>query len=224
MKKIQDKYIKVWLILFLLFNALSIVVALLTTGIHARGGMFLTGFGAVDISFIVQLVLVLRAYEGETQRYYREKPLIRTSYLGLLLTAVLGTVSVLLLPGWVSVLLGMALLVYELMAFLNSGASGMKEAVKKEAPEEAFLPALTQKAEKLLADAPSEAVKAAAEKVLAAIKKANPAQSPALASVEAKIAAAFAELEASDEAGAPAAAEKVLSLLRDRNNSCKLLK
>lgn len=230
MKKIRNKYIRVWVLLFVLFSAAVIVIPGLQRGFDAMDWMFGFALGALEISLVLQLICVCTAFRGETkQKYFHGTPLIRTSYLGLFLTVVLGAVCLLVrpIPDWTGFTVGAVILIWEIAAAKKSSEKTAAAAEKTESSR-GFIRSLTGDTEKLLTAAKTPEVKAACDRVLGALSKANAAESPSLSGVEAKICAAFAELSAAAENGdtsaARASADKVVSLLRDRNNNCKLLK
>ena len=87
---------------------------------------------------------------------------------------------------------------------------------------------LTIDADTLMAQAKSDGVKAECRKVCEAIRYSDPMSNGALASVEGKISAKFAELsdavKADDFTSVTEIANEVVILIGDRNKKCKILK
>ena len=132
------------------------------------------------------------------------------------------------LPNWVGALVCLLILVFCAVAVIKAAAAaelvaGVDEKVKAQTQ---FIKNLTVDAENLCARAQGDAAKNACKKVYEAIRYSDPMSAPALADIEAKIAAQMQTFTAAvtSGTGVDEAADALVLLMQERGSKCKALK
>ena len=238
MKKAFRLYLIAWAIMFVLFNVVVIALPKETTiaGVTytkldgARAWIILILF---ELCFIGHLLCTWFACKQNklSGTFYR-LPLIRLSYACVIVTLVLGclTMAIPNLPGVIPLLVTLLILVIYAFAILKAAAAvGIVEEIDEKVRENAmFMRSLTADANALAARAKSEPVKAACKKVVEAVRYSDPMSNEALYGVESQITTEFSALQsaviADSAEDAAASAGELLGLLKERNEKCKLLK
>ena len=237
MKKAFRLYLIAWAIMFVLFNV--VVIALpkeVTIGniVYTKlGGLSWITLILFELCFVGHLVCTWFACKQNklTGTFYR-LPLIRLSYACVIVTLVLGclTMAIPNLPSWVPLIVALLVMAIYVFSILKAAAAaeiveGIDEKVKVQT---AFIKTLTVDAQTLLSRAKSEPVKAACKKVYEAVRYSDPMTSDALADVESRIRTefdAFTDAVISDNAdAATASADELLTLIKERNSRCKMEK
>lgn len=231
MKKGFRYYAAAWALLFVLFNLLVFVPPRFVGEYDKFGGAFWAGYVGIAVAFVGQLVCAHFALKAENaQKLFYNLPLITVSYTGLVLTLVCGGLCMVVpdLPNWIGALVCLLILVFCAVAVIKAAAAaeivaGVDEKVKTQTQ---FIKNLTVDAENLCARAQSDEVKAACKKVYEAIRYSDPMSAPALADIEAKIAAQMQSFTAAVTAGTGVdeAAGALLGLVQERGSKCKALK
>lgn len=232
MKKRFGLYITAWAVAFALFNVIAFV-SVGWEGWEKYTPSFWIGYALIVLSFAGQLVCSLLAFKADSAKklFYRIS-LIRTSYIGLVLSLIAGGLCMLIspLPYWVGAVVCAIVLVANVISVIKASAA-IDEVEKLDASvrtQTILVKSLTVDADTLVASAKSEAVKAECRKVYEAIRYSDPVSSNALAALDGQIAAKFAELsvavEADDTQKAAEIANRLIILIGDRNKKCKLLK
>ena len=232
MKKTFKFYIAIWAVLLILFN----VIAFVSVGWAGQGKYtpsFWIGYVFITIMLFGQLGCSYIAFKADNaKKLFYNISLIRTSYIGLIVSFVIGGLCMLIspLPYWVGIIVCAVVLA-------ANGISVVKASVAIEEIEHIdtkiktqtfFIKALTVDADTLMASAKSEAVKEDCKKVYEAIRYSDPMSNDALSSVESQITLKFAELseavKADDTVKVAVIANEVVVLIGDRNKKCRLLK
>ena len=232
MKKVFQKYLILWAVLFVLFQ----VIAFISpgwSGVEKYTASFWIGYVGITIAFVGQLACTYFALkESDLQKTFYNISLITTSYTGLILTLIFGGLCMLLslLPYWVGTILCAAVLAFNIIAVVKAAiaideVSAIDEKIKTQT---LFIKSLTVDAECLVARTKSEAVKAECKKVYEAVRYSDPLSSSALDSVESEITIKFSKLSdavSSDNSEVVAElADDLVILIGERNKKCKLLK
>ena len=158
--------------------------------------------------------------------------LIRTSYIGLIVSFIVGGLCILIspLPYWVGVIVCAIVLVANVLSVVKATVAidEIERIDTKVKTKTFFIKSLTVDADTLMESAKSEAVKAECRKVYEAIRYSDPMSHDTLSSVESQITVKLAELseavKTDDANKVTAIANEIVVLVADRNKKCKLLK
>ena len=232
MKKVFQKYLILWAVLFVLFQ----VIAFISpgwSGVEKYTASFWIGYVGITIAFVGQLACTYFALkESDLQKTFYNISLITTSYTGLILTLIFGGLCMLLslLSYWVGTILCAAVLAFNIIAVVKAAiaidaVSAVDDKIKTQT---LFIKSLTVDAESLVTRAKGEAVKAECKKVYEAVRYSDPLSSSALDSVESEITIKFSKLSdavSSDNSEVVTElADTLVILIGERNKKCKLLK
>lgn len=232
MKKRFNLYIVVWGVLLALFNVIAFI-SVGWAGQEKYTPSFWIGYVFITVMFIGQLVCSYMAFKADSaKKLFYNISLIRTSYIGLIVSFIVGGLCMLisLLPYWVGVIVCAIVLVANVLSVVKATAAidEIERIDTKVKTQTLFIKSLIVDADMLMASAKSETVKAECRKVYEAIRYSDPMSNDALASVESQITVKFTELsEAVKIDNAENVAEisnEVIILIGDRNKKCKLLK
>lgn len=232
MKKRFNLYIIAWAVLLALFN----VIAFVSVGWARQEkytSSFWIGYVFITVMFIGQLICSYMAFKADSaKKMFYNISLIRTSYIGLIVSFVVGGLCMLIspLPYWVGVIVCAIVLVANVLSVVKATAAidEIERIATKVKTQTFFIKSLTVDADTLMASAKSEVVKAECRKIYEAIRYSDPMSHDALSSVESQITVKFAELsevvKADDANKAMEIANEIIILVGDRNKKCKLLK
>ena len=232
MKKRFNLYIIAWAVLLALFNVIAFV-SVGWTGQEKYTSSFWIGYVFITAMFIGQLICSYMAFKADSaKKLFYNISLIRTSYIGLIVSFIIGGLCMLIspLPYWVGVIVCAIVLVANVLSVVKATAAieEVERIDEKIKIQTFFIKSLTVDADTLMASARSEAVKAECRKVYEAIRYSDPMSNDALASVEGQITVKFAELSEAVKADnvekVIKIANEVCILVGDRNKKRKLLK
>lgn len=232
MKKTFNSYLVIWTILLAVVN----VIAFMAGGIENAGkysASFWMGYGFISVAFVGQLLCARVAFRADNlQRMFYNLPLITLSYTGLVVSFLVGGVTMAIdqLPYWVGMIA--CLLVLGLTAISVVKADLAADAViqvdDKVKVRTFYIKTLMVEAERLLARATTDEIKAECKKVYEAVRYSDPMSNEALSGVESQITIRFASLADAVKNGDAAAvadtAKEITILLNDRSSKCVLLK
>lgn len=232
MKKRFSFYAISWAVLLALFNVIAFV-SLGWIWFEKYDAAFWIGYAFITATFLGQLVCAWFALKEESAaKLFYKVSLITTSYIGLIVTFVIGGLCMLIspLPYWVGIIACSIVLTVNILAVMKAAAAieEVQKIDEKIKVQTAFIKMLTLDAESLMSCAKSETVKAECKKVYEAIRFSDPMSSNALSSIESEITIKFSNLSAavsSDNFDAAAeCASELVTLIGERNKKCKLLK
>ena len=232
MKKNFKFYIVAWALFLALFNLITFIVPSMPEN-DKYTSSFWIGYVFITAMFIGQLICSIMAFKADNEKkLFYNISLIRTSYIGLVVSFIVGGLCMLIspLPYWVGVIICAIVLVANVLSVVKATSTIEEvERVDEKVKEQTFfIKSLTVDADTLVASAKSEVVKAECQNVYDAIRYSDPMSSDALASVEAQITIQFHSLseavEVDDCELVKAVASNLITLLSDRNKKCKLLK
>lgn len=232
MKKEFKLYIIVWSVFLVLFNTISFISPALFSE-DKYTSSFWIGYIFITLMFVGQFCCSFIAFKADTaKKLFYNISLITTSYVGLIISFVVGAICMLIshLPYWVGVIVCAVVLVINVISVLKATAviNEVSRIDTKVKTQIFFIKSLMIDADTLMASAKSEEVKLECRKVCEAIRYSDPMSNEALNSVESQISIKFSELSEAvkaDDAGKVAEiANDVLILVGDRNKKCKLLK
>ena len=232
MKKRFNLYIAAWAVLLALFNVIAFV-SVGWAGQEKYTASFWIGYVFITVMFIGQIACAYMAFKADNEKkLFYNLSLIRTSYIGLVVSFIVGGLCMLIspLPYWVGVIICAIVLVANVLSVIKASAavSEIERIDTKVKTQTFFIKSLTVDADTLMASAKSEAVKAECRKVYEAIRYSDPMRNEVLASVENQITVKFAELSeavnADNADNVAKLANELVILVGDRNKKCKLLK
>lgn len=227
MKKNFKLYLIAWGVLLALFNVISFVIP------NERTTSFWIGYAFISLTFIGQLACSYKVFaDGNTQKMFYNISLIRTSYIGLIVSFVVGGLCMIItpLPYWVGVVACAVVLAFNILSVLKSAAAidEVERIDNKVKTQTSLIKSLIVEADTLITSAKSEAIKAECRKVYEAIRYSDPMSNDALSLVEGQISAKFEELsdavKADDVGNVVELASEVVILIGDRNKKAKVLK
>ena len=230
MEKKFKYYLAVWVLLLAVFN----VIAFVSVGwisFEKYTAAFWLGYGFITLSFVLNLVYGLIAFrKADATTTFYNIAYFRIGYAELILSFVVGGMFM-LIPGfawWVCTLISVIVLGANTLALIKAKAavSLVVETDKKIADQTQFMKLMTADAQSLLSVAKDEQSRLCAQKVYEALLYSDIVSNEAVAEVEAKMTAAFAEFAGAvaKNADAQAAADQLLFLISTRNNRCKATK
>ncbi len=232
MKKSIKIYALIWAILLAVFNVICFVTPGEIAGMSKFGGAFWAGYIFITLAFIGQLVCAYMALRtDDKQKLFYNIPVIRISYIGLILTLVFGALCMAIpdLPNWVGIIVCFLVLAFTAIAVIKAKAASdiVGNVDGKIKSQTLFIKSLTVDAENLLDRAKSEEAKSACKKVYDAVRYSDPMSDDALAGIESEIAIKFNQFTTvanADDKDINTVAEELIVLICDRNKKCKLLK
>jgi hypothetical protein len=232
MKRRLGLYTAVWAALLILFN----VIALVLTGWEGQEkytSSFWIGYAFTTLMFIGQFICAVVAIKADNaQKMFYNISLIKTSYIGLVVSFVIGGLCMLIspLPYWLSTVVCAIVLVSNVITVIKAtvAVTEIERVDDKVKTQTFFVKSLTVDADTLVASAKSDVAKTECRKVYEAIRYSDPMSNDALASVEGQIAVRFAELsdavKADDADRITELANEVCILINNRNQKCKIFK
>ncbi len=232
MNKNFKHYLSVWVILLAIFNIVMFVSPNEIAGTSKFDGAFWSGYIFITIAFIGQLACGYIALKAENlKKLFYNIPLISVSWIGLVITLILGTICIVIpnLPDWVGVILCFIVLGFTAISVVKAKlAADLVQAVDDKIKIQTFfVRTLTVDAEDLISKAKSEVAKAECKKVYEAIRYSDPMSNDALAYLETEIEIKFSKFSNavnSDADNVSDIAEELLILINNRNKKCRLLK
>ena len=233
MKKNFKYYALIWAVFFALFNIICFAIPEKVYGFNKYAGSIWIGYIAIAFSFIFQLICSYFAFQADdAKKFFYSIPLIRISYIGLVLMFVFGGAAMAIpnLPKWIGGIVCLLILAFTVVAVIKASAAAdiVSSIDMKTKTQTLFVKSLTADMEGLVARASSDEAKEECRKVYEAVRYSDPVSNEALAGVESQITLKCAEFSgavASDELDSiKKIASEIIILLSDRNNKCKLLK
>ena len=233
MKKNFNLYVVSWAILLAIYNVIVFCVKAMPGYEFCYDARFWIAWAFVIASFLGQLVCAMKAFKAENKgKLFLNLPLITGSYTALIMSGVISSAIMLIpdCPTWISAVVCISAFGFNAIALMKAvAAADMVGAIDDKIKVQTFfIKMLTADADSLMARAKDEEAKAQTKKVYEAIRYSDPMSNDALSGVEQQISAKFAELSAAVDEGnsqlIAECAEKLLQLVTDRNNKCKVLK
>lgn len=233
MNKKFKYYAIVWAILLAVFNAVVFLVRPVIPGFKiVYDARFWVAWLFVTAAFAGNLLCAYKAFRAENStKLFYNIPLIRVSYVGLVLMLVFGAGLMLLpnCPAWIAAIVCLIILAFTAIAVIKAKAASdaVENIDKKVKAQTLFVKSLTVDAESLLARATTPEAKEACKKVFEAVRYSDPMSNDALSGVESQITLKFNEFSSavtSNTDTVSTLADELVVLVGDRNKKCKLLK
>ena len=232
MKKHFKSYILFWAVLLVVFNVIAFI-SVGWRGAEKYTPSFWIGYSFITVSFIGQLVCTAKTIDADTSaKTFYNISLISASYAGLIASFVVGGLCMLIsnLPYWLGAVLCVIVLALNIIAVTKASVAiaEVERVDEKIKNQTFFIKALTVEAEGLVNCAKTGEIKKECVKVYEAVRYSDKMSNPALAEIESRLREKLSSfsnaVSEDDEEKVKALALDILSLIKDRNNKCKLMK
>ncbi len=233
MKKRIWTYIAVFTLLLALFNVIVFVTPREIGGISKFTDSFWVGYIFITVFFIAQLACACFAFkEKNLKKLFYRLSLLSTSYTGLIVTLVVGSIFMIfpILPVWIGIVVCAIVLAFNIIAVVKAIAvTEIVEGIDSNMAEKTFfIKRLTIEAQSLMSAAKSDTLRFETKRIYEAIRYSDAVSNETLAEVEDQIKQhfiAFSEAVKDEDAElATATANALAEVIQKRNQLCKLLK
>ena len=233
MKKYFRYYVITWAILLATYQIVAFSVQALPGYVVRYDARFWVCWAFILAAFVGQLACAYAVFQSKSaDKMFLNVPVVRQSYAGAVAMTVIGSVCMLIpdCPGWIAAVLCVLVLGYSAAGVVKAKAAAQMVADMdvRVRTQTSFIRSLTADAEVLLAQAPSDAMRAPLKRVYEAARYSDPMSHDSVCELENRISLAFDALRAAVSDGAQAqvedAAGKLVALLETRNAKCRLLK
>ena len=234
MKKNFKYFGIVWLVVFVLFNAITFLIPNEVFGITRfdKAGFWIA-YALITVAFIAQLVTAyIFVKDDSAEKTFLHIPLIRTGYAAVIVSAIVGLIFMIfpVLPAWIGAIVCLLIAGYFAIACVNAGAAAnaVEQVGQKVKEQTQFMKMAVAEAANIIARATTEEIKAETKKVYEALRYSDYMSNPALETLESAIdkqlkALKSAVADANDEEVKRITKELLLTI-QERNVKCKLLK
>jgi hypothetical protein len=229
MNKNFKSYLSIWVVLLVVFNAITFIVP------------FENKF---QNSFWISYILILVAFVGQlfcSNLFFKEEnkgktflnlPIMTISYSGLVASMVLGTLCMVIsaIPSWLGAVVGIVILVvYSILVLQAKWASDTISNTDSTIKSKTlYIKSLSTDFDTLISQISNEEIKGEVKKVADVCRYSDPISNEALSNVEGQITIKFSELKGAVSENNFEIVKTICNelniLLTDRNNKCKLLK
>ena len=234
MKKNFKYFGIIWIVGFVLFNAITFLIPNEIFGVTRFDKVvFWISYALIILSFIAELITACKFIKDDSNdKTFLNIPLLRTGYMAIIVSLIVGLAFMIfpVLPAWIGAIVCLIVAGYFVIACVNAGAVAniVAEIDVKVKTKTAFIRMAIVEAENILARATTAEIKAEAKKVYEALKYSDPMSNPALDDIEQEIDNDIKELKKAAMVGD---VTKVLSVtasillnVKERNSRCKALK
>ena len=234
MKKNFKYFGIVWLVGFVLFNAITFLIPNEVFGITRfdKAG-FWFAYALITVAFIAQLITAyIFVKDDSAEKTFLHIPLLRTGYAAVIVSAIVGLIFMIfpVFPAWIGAIVCLLVAGYFTIACVNAGAAAnvVVQVGQKVKEKTQFMKLAVAEATNIMARATTEEVKAETKKVYEALRYSDYMSNSALEDLESAI---DEQLKALKLAVAASNAEEIkgivkelLFTIQERNIKCKLLK
>lgn len=228
MNKNFKTYLVIWAIGLAMFN----LIAFLVPGDNKFDEGFFLGYIFITLAYVLQLGIAYFSFKEENlNKVFLNIPTVTVGLGSLIFTAVVSIITMLIdLHVWLGAILCFCSFAVGAVATLVAKSAGdivggIDDQIKTQT---FFIKALTIDMNTLVAQSPSQEIRAEVTKVYEAVRYSDPMSNQALAPAESQITIKFNQLSnavfANDLMAVKAFANDMLILIQDRNNKCRLLK
>ena len=234
MKKNFKYFSIIWIVCFVLFNAITFLIPNEVFGVtRFDKAVFWIAYALITLSFVAELITAYKFIKDDSvDKMFLNIPLLRTGYTAIIVSIIVGLVFMIfpVLPAWIGAILCLLIAGYFIIACVKARAvativSDIDEKVKTKT---AFIRMAIVEAENILARATTSEIKAEVKKVYEALKYSDPMSNPALEDIEQEIDNDLKELKkavtSNDSAKVLSVTASILLNVKERNSKCKLLK
>ncbi len=234
MKKNFKYFALIWVVGFVLFNAITFLVPNEVFGItRFDKPIFWIAYALIAAAFAMQLVTAyMFAKNNEKEKMFLKVPVLKIGYSAVVVSLVVGLAFMIfpVLPAWIGAIVCLLVAGYFIIACVRASAVAtvVSDVEEKVEQKTSFLRSSTVEAENIMARAASPEVKADAKKVYEAIRYSDPMSAPELESLEREISDGLNDLgqavSSGDNKKVSIISESLLLTIKERNGKCRLLK
>lgn len=227
MNKNFSYYLKIWVILFVLFNAIVFALPVRYNGWYKFGGAFWSGYIFVIISFIIQIFISYISFkEIDKEKLIYKIPLVSKSFKILVLIIVFESICMFYpdTKQLIGVLVGIALMAVGAILIINADKAGMDivENEEKVKSNTYFVKEISLEIELLMNKADDEKTKELYKSVFETLRYSDPVSSYQTKGIEGKIVNEINDLK--NDVNSIDKINNLLSLINERNIECKKYK
>lgn len=234
MKKNFKFFSIIWIVGFVLFNAITFLIPNEVFGITRFDKVtFWIAYGFITISFIAVFITAYMFIKDDSkEKLFLNIPLLQTSYISLVTSIIIGVIfmSLPVLPPWLGAIVCLGVAGYFIIACVKASvtANVVADIDEKVKTKTAFIRMAIVDAENIMARATTDEIKVETKKVYEALKYSDPMSNDLLNDVEQEIGNLLKEFKkavtGSDNDNAIKIASELLLLIKERNSKCKALK
>jgi hypothetical protein len=227
-------YALIWFLGLIVFNIITFVTPNEIMGIRRFEQIgFWIGYAFTMFAFILQLICSFVFLKQDSkEKLFLHFSLYYIGYGILILSLIVGAVFMLVpvIPAWVGSIVCVLLIFFYVLAAVKAvvAANKVSEIDEKVKVQTMFIRSAIVDAESIKERAKSAEIKNNVNKVYEALKYSDTVSTEALSTIESEIATQLDQLkndvESEDVAKVGTTCNKLLILISDRNNKCKLLK
>lgn len=234
MKKNFKYFGIIWIVAFVLFNAVTFLIPNEVFGVtRFDKAVFWIAYALIVISFVAELITAYKFVKDDSnEKTFLNIPLLQTGYTAIIVSVIVGLAFMIfpVLPAWLGAIVCLIIAGYFIIACVKASAVAdvVSEIDTKVKTQMAFIRMATVDAENIMARATTQEIKAQTKKVYEALKYSDPMSTLALDDIEQEISNGLKELKkAVMDNDSEKVVKTVASLLlniKERNNKNKLLK
>ena len=234
MNKTFKQFGIIWLICFILFNAIIFLIPNEVFGLtRFDKPAFWISYVLVLLAFAAQLLIAYKFVKDENKdKLFLNIPLIKTGYLAVVVCSIVGLIFMIfpILPAWLGAIICLLIAGYFAIACLKASATAnaIAQIDTKIKTQTAFIRLAIVDAESILSRATTPEIKEKAKQVYEELRYSDPMSNPALDSIEQEIDALLKKIKTSRCRKQPnstsAITTELLVQISDRNKKCKALK
>ncbi|MBE6703603.1 MAG: hypothetical protein E7585_09405 [Ruminococcaceae bacterium] len=233
MKKSSIAYLIGWLAAIGLFNVVTFVTPNEVNGVSKFDGLFWVSYIFITVAFIAQLVCVLLTIRSDSlQKTFYSMSMLQVSVTSVIVMLVVGglCMAIFPIPSWIGIIVCSIALAINIWAYVKAviAVDAVSAIDKKIKVKTMYIKMLTVDAQVLTTTAGSDELRALANKIYEAVRYSDPMSDAALADVEGRMSEEFSHfsdaVNGADLPAAQASAQKLNTLISERNAKCRLLK
>lgn len=234
MKKNFKYFALIWVVCFVLFNAITFLVPNEAFGItRFDKPIFWLAYALIAAAFAMQLVTAyMFAKNNEKEKMFLKVPVLKIGYSAVVMSLVVGLAFMIfpVLPAWIGAIVCLLVAGYFIIACVRASAAAtvVSDVGEKVKQKTSFLRSATVEAENITARAATPEIKANAKKVYEALRFSDPMSAPELESLEREISDGLNGLKqavlSGDNKTVLSVSESLLLTIKERNGKCRLLK
>lgn len=224
----------IWLVGFVLFNAITFLIPNEILGVtRFDKPVFWIAYALIVLSFIIEGITAYKfVNEDSKEKTFLNLPLISTGYAAIIVSFIVGIIFMVfpVLPTWVGAIVCLLIAGYFVIACVKAStvAELVSEIDVKIKTQTSFIRLAIVESQTIMERAQTVEIKAETKKVYEALRYSDPMSNPNLSSVEQDIDKNLRELkkavDSNDIAKVQEIARELDLLIKERNSKCKLLK
>ena len=234
MKKNFKYFGIVWIVTFILFNAITFIVPAEIAGVNRfEKPVFWITYALIAVAFIAQLISAyIVCKKNKTEKVFLHIPLLRIGYIAVATSLVVGAVFMIIpiLPTWIGAIVCLLVAgVFVILATKAIAAANIVKAVGDKVERKTqFMKTAVVEVENIMARATTPEIKTETKKIYEALRYSDYMSCAELSKIEMHIEDHIAQLKIAvsneDLEMVQAETTELLLLIKERNSKCKMLK